>query len=83
MAGAREAEAGARVARTAVGKLEKRGETQPHESSEITSRTQAGSRESESESERASSPRSRARQPPDWPRAPPEHRLVLSAQADP
>lgn len=37
-------------AKKAVCKLEKRGKTQPHESSEITSRTQAGSRKSESES---------------------------------
>lgn len=81
MEGGREAEAGARLARKAVCKLEKRKKTQPHESSEITSRTQAGSRKRERE--RASSPRSKARQSPDLPESPPKHCLVLSAPAAP
>lgn len=76
-----EAQAGARVAGKAVRKPEEREKTQPQESSEITSRARAGSRQSERE--RASSPPSRARQPPDLPESPPKHCLVLSAPAAP
>lgn len=51
--GGREGRAGwSEGAKKAACKLEKRGKTQPHESSEITSRTQAGSRKSESASAR-------------------------------
>lgn len=43
----------------------------------------ASRQQKERERERASSPQSRARQPPDLPESPPKHSLILSASAAP
>lgn len=70
--------------RKAVCKLEKR-ERERNTAARIQRdhKPYASRQQKERERERASSPQSRARQPPDLPESPPKHCLILSASAAP